>query len=149
MINRSDILAALRERKDQGASTEEIGDAIGVPNEANARRRLYHSLCRMVEIEAMGGREDPSGDLRLISVARNARLSYLTHDGKPPLVMQDLDLARRLIGSVPLHASPAEHQARPDRWVNLPGYNGWEYPQSHGNFRGWIQNRKLLPGECQ
>lgn len=49
MINRSDILSALRERKSQGASTEEIGDAIGIPNEPNARRRLYHSLCRMVE----------------------------------------------------------------------------------------------------
>lgn len=102
-----------------------------------------------VEIDAMGGREDPTGDLRLISVARNARLSYLTHDGKPPAVMQDLDLARRLIGSVPLHASPAEHQARPDRQVVLPGYHGWENAELHGNFRGWVQHRKILPGECQ
>lgn len=49
MIDRSDILQALRDAKSQGASTEEIGDAIGVPNEANARRRLYHNPLRMVE----------------------------------------------------------------------------------------------------
>lgn len=47
-INRSDILAALRQTRGQGATTEEIGDSIGVPNEANARRRLYHALTRMV-----------------------------------------------------------------------------------------------------
>ena len=48
MIDRSAILSFLKERKTLGASTEEIGDAIGVPNDPNARRRLYHSLTRMV-----------------------------------------------------------------------------------------------------
>ena len=78
-----------------------------------------------------------------VSVARCARVSYLTHEGKPPSVEEDLKLYDRLVGSVPLHASPAEHQATPDnvldgRWVNS---------KSHGNFTGWIQYRKTLPNE--
>lgn len=133
-------LLATRMRDAMNASTPKI-----------LRRGEWHlPYVLHVEIDAFGGREDPSGDLRLISVARNARLSYLTHDGKPPAIMQDLDLARRLIGSVPLHASPAEHQAMPDRWILADGPSpAWENQTLHGNFRGWVQYRKTLPGECQ
>lgn len=83
-------------------------------------------------------------DLIKMSVSRCARTSYLTHDKKEPSLEQDLALYERLVGSVPLHASPAEHQARPDmrgadrRWVN---------PELHGNLTGWVQYRKKLPNE--
>jgi thymidylate synthase-like protein len=104
-----------------------------------------------------------------LSVARCARVSYLTHEGKPPNVEDDLKLYDRLVGSVPLHASPAEHQATPDTfeplwaWLNQdrpPNVNeiatklgfirveGWRHVREHGNLRGWRQFRKTLLGEC-
>lgn len=87
-----------------------------------------------------------------LSVARCARVSYLTHDGKAPNVSDDLKLYDRLVGSVPLHASPCEHQATPDRWdvfLFMPGgsFSRWDDPASHGNLRGWKQYRKTLPNE--
>lgn len=68
-----------------------------------------------------------------ISAARCARVSYLTHEGLVPSVNKDLELYEKLVGSSPRHASPVEHQAcrsEPD----LPS----------GNFKGFIQYRKLL-----
>jgi|SRR6185503_5790224 len=87
-----------------------------------------------------------------VSVARCARVSYLTQDGKVPTVEQDLALYDRLVASVPLHASPCEHQATPDTqvWVDAAcTRTAWECPHLHGNLRGWRQFRKSLPGECQ
>jgi hypothetical protein len=86
-----------------------------------------------------------------ISVARCARTSYLTHEGKQPQVHKDLALFNDLVGARPLHASPAEHQATPD--VRVPGQIGpygefrvgyWQQSHLHGNFRGWSQNRKFI-----
>ena len=84
-----------------------------------------------------------------LSVARCARTSYRLHDGGEPKVEDDLKLYERLVGSTPLHASPAEHQATPDNFW-LVGSDGGEraYPGEHGNFRGWRQFRKRLPNEC-
>lgn len=88
-----------------------------------------------------------------VSVARCARVSYLTQEGKEPSIEEDLKLYDRLVGAVPLHASPAEHQATPD--TEIAGYERqgtrarWENESKHGNFCGWIQYRKTLDGECQ
>lgn len=80
-----------------------------------------------------------------MSVARCARVSYLTHDGATPDIDADLKLYERLVGSVPLHASPAEHQATAGV---LDDYGDWVSPGLSGNFGpGWIQYRKLLPNE--
>lgn len=79
---------------------------------------------------------------RRVSVARCARVSYLTQDGKEPSIEEDFRLYDRLVGSVPLHASPAEHQATPSSLLSsqdLGGNLGY----------GWVQFRKTLPGECQ
>lgn len=46
-----------------------------------------------------------------LSTSRCARVSYLTHDGRTPIAADDLDLFNRLVGGVPLHASPTEHPA--------------------------------------
>lgn len=80
-----------------------------------------------------------------ISVARCARVSYLTREGRQPSVDEDLALYDRLVAQVPLHASPAEHQATPDKYEGIM----WANPYLHGNLRGWVQYRKTLPGECQ
>lgn len=71
------------------------------------------------------------------SVARCARVSYNNHEGKKSTLEEDLRLYDRLLGSQPIHASPAEHQAMA---VSDAGVRS-------GNFRGWIQYRKTLQGE--
>lgn len=68
-----------------------------------------------------------------VSTARNARTSYLTFDGKPSTVSDDMALHDKLVGSEPLHASPAEHPATP--MFNTMFSN---------NFRGWMQYRVIL-----
>lgn len=79
--------------------------------------------------------EYDTNTLLKVSTARCARVSYLTQEGETPSIEKDLSLYDRLVGSVPLHASPCEHQATP----NILDCN--EYS---GNFRGWIQHRKQL-----
>lgn len=68
-----------------------------------------------------------------LSVARCARVSYLTHDGKVD-VEKDLKLYDRLLSSG--HMSPFEHVARPFA------------PTYMGNFFGWKQWRKHIRGEA-
>jgi thymidylate synthase ThyX len=72
-----------------------------------------------------------------ISVARCARVSYLTHDGKRD-PKEDLVLHNRLLSSG--HLSPFEHVAKPHKIRPL-------YTYYSGNFRGWLQYRKTLPYE--
>ena len=74
-----------------------------------------------------------------ISVARCARVSYLTHDGKRN-IDKDLTLYDRLLtGSGHGHWSPFEH-------VALAAINPIH---RSGNFIGWKQYRKMHKGECQ
>ena len=81
---------------------------------------------------------------RKISAARCCRVSYLKHDGHPSTIEEDLKLCDRLVGAEPLHASPFEHQATPDT-ICITGHTAtYERPELHGNFVGWIQNRKLI-----
>jgi thymidylate synthase ThyX len=89
--------------------------------------------------------------LQKISVARCARVSYLTHDGKRDHEA-DLDLHNRLLSSG--HMSPFEHVARPieeedygnPRFALTP----WRKEGDRfvldflGNFRGWVQYRKTI-----
>ena len=85
--------------------------------------------------------------LRKVSAARCARVSYLTHDGRQTSFEEDLQLYNRLVGSQPLHASPAEHQATPDTVGQKDVWTEFDNPELHGNFDGWIQYRKTLAGE--
>lgn len=76
-----------------------------------------------------------------VSTARSARVSYLTHEGHESWHSQDIELHDRLVGSKPLHASPAEHQAQADTFTTLAGFLN---PELHGNFVGFNQYRKML-----
>lgn len=76
--------------------------------------------------------ENTIEDLVRMSTARNARVSYLTHDKQEPVIEQDIALHERLVGGEPIHASPTEHVAYP-----LDDADKWS-----GNFRGWYQYRK-------
>jgi hypothetical protein len=89
---------------------------------------------------------------RRCSAARCARVSYLNHDGSAPNVAKDLDTFAKLAGNPngppqPLHASPMEHQATPDRLRDPAAPDSWHHPAQHGNFRGWRQYRKMLANE--
>lgn len=75
---------------------------------------------------------DEMGDYRkslALSVARCARVSYLTHDGQHD-PEKDLQLAQRL--NAAKHLSPFEHQATPIRL---------DRATPAGNFVGWHQHR--------
>jgi len=71
-----------------------------------------------------------------VSVGRNARISYLTHDGIRD-VQADIDLHDRLLASK--HFSPFEHVARSGQHTGDNGNLGY----------GWTQYRKTLKGEYQ
>lgn len=81
-------------------------------------------------LEAGYGEEE----INLISIGRCARVSYLTHDGKRD-PDADIALAYKLEKSG--HMSPFEHVA----------YARSDHHARCGNFRGWKQYRKTIPGE--
>jgi hypothetical protein len=69
-------------------------------------------------------------DRKMISAARSARVSYLTHDNTRDLE-KDLELFQKLIGGEVIHHSPTEHVATPAR----------SFETVRGNFDGWYQLR--------
>lgn len=127
---------------------------------------------RAIEIAAQGsfgGQNYDATDIALmVSVARCARTSYTSYKtARRSTVQEDyelyintlhLPLPWTLTPSLePLHASPAEHQGMPDKRIDDKqfldcGADGWHadwerYPE-HGNFKGFVQFRKTLPGEA-
>lgn len=74
-----------------------------------------------------------------LSVARTARVSYLTHSGTRDL-SADFRLFRKLVDAVPPHWSPLEHIATPERRGRTHD-GGWLSSHSAGNFDGWEQLR--------
>jgi thymidylate synthase ThyX len=79
----------------------------------------------------------PAELLCKISVARCARVSYLTHDGKRDRD-KDLELYERLVGGgANGHWSPFEHVATPAA----------DAAARSANFTGWEQFRKRFPQE--
>jgi thymidylate synthase ThyX len=94
---------------------------------------------------------------RIISASCCAQVSYRKSDDSYEKAEK---IFKQLIESQPCHASPVEHQATP---MNLSSMRRsepetWEPGVTHhsanddlwsGNLRGWIQFRKLIPGEAQ
>lgn len=134
--------------------------------------------------ERIESEQTGSGIARLakISVARCARVSYLTHAGVRDQE-EDLTLYARLASAG--HLSPLEHVARPmggwereafeqfeaEFWVEggtrtlrvsrqfIDRVQAYDYPRLRltgeprpvyycGNYNGWVQHRKLVPGEA-
>lgn len=77
---------------------------------------------------------DTSASLIKLSVARCARVSYLTHDNRRDPAA-DIALHDKLLENG--HMSPFEHAARAEGDVVM-----------RGNFRGFTQYRKLIPREA-
>jgi hypothetical protein len=90
--------------------------------------------------------------LRKLSAARCARISYAPFDGDGS-VEAELRRYDLLVGSRPLHATPVEHQATPDRWIDpsmhdkFDVYARWDSQGDHRNFVGWRQNRAFVERE--
>lgn len=133
------------------------GDAM--PEIALVAAKVYGALCQNEPTHIEPDQwhlpyvsEEEARDLgltraRKCSAARCARVSYLTHEGKVPDVDKDLSTFEKLAGSQPIHASPLEHQATPDRRVDPLSYSSWANKRQHGNFNGWRQYRKMIEGE--
>jgi hypothetical protein len=94
---------------------------------------------------------------KIISASCCAQVSYRKNDGSYEKAHK---IFRQLIESQPCHASPVEHQATPMDLDTTNWYEPetWEPGVTHvsangdlwsGNLRGWIQHRKLIPGEAQ
>jgi thymidylate synthase ThyX len=79
-------------------------------------------------------------ELAKISTGRCARVSYLTHEGKRDPI-KDIELHDSLLTNY--HMSPFEHAAK------VPTNTSDIQLEWCGNFRGWIQYRKMIPGENQ
>ena len=106
--------------------------------------------------------------LKNISASRCATLSYGNADGTASTFEKDIARVAKLQGD-PLHASPFEHQATPDKkilidrkqiiyseifpgavekTIDLGAREEWAHPELHGNLTGFIQYRKTLPNEA-
>lgn len=93
-------------------------------------------------------------ELKKISTARVARVSIAPFDGNAAYAAE-FKRYELLVGSMPVHASPAESIATPDVWVPQDlardgiGWQGgyYKHPHLHGNLDGWIQHRKQLKDE--
>lgn len=88
--------------------------------------------------------------LNKVSVARCARVSYLTHDGKRDIA-EDLSLYARLVDSG--HMSPTEHVAmamNAEQWEAYATQAAMRWIKERvpmGNLWGWLQFRKMIDGE--
>ncbi len=131
----------LRRHPDAQPEMQELADAIFYEMEESSpvvRTSQDYHVPYVSEEERLDLRNNL--DFIKVSVARCARVSYLTHDGKKPNVADDLKLYERLVSASIIHASPCEHQAWPDpKRLNK---HLW------GNLFGWVQYRKTLVGEC-
>lgn len=117
------------------ALAEKMRDALQSSTPQHVGRADYH-LPYIDEDTVQAVINDPAISdtrraLRMISAARCARVSYLTHDGKRD-ISADLDLFTKLASARPPHWSPMEHVALPDL-ENL----------HRSNFDGWTQLRWL------
>ena len=94
-------------------------------------------------------------DARKVSASCCAQVSYRKLDDS---LEKALDIYDKLVTSVPVHASPIEHQATPIDYIGIDLTGKWEPGVTHvtkeghlysGNFKSWIQNRQLVPNNAK
>lgn len=133
---------ALRAHPDAQPEFHELAIAIKTAMEESEPKLLKLGDWHLPYVTAEEREVWASETLAKVSAARCCRVSYLKHDGSVATLEEDLALCERLAGSVPIHASPFEHQAKPD-FVREDD-SDWHRYLHHGNFVGWIQYRKLI-----
>lgn len=126
---------ALRAHEDAQPEIRTIAETMKALYNISEPKKLEHWEWHLpfIQEEEYNGKFEFTDEAKKISAARCARVSYLTHDGKRDLEA-DLQLYERLVSGG--HMSPLEHVAQP-----LLG------PAWSGNFYGWVQFRKFIPGE--
>ncbi|WNL50675.1 thymidylate synthase [Ruegeria phage RpAliso] len=138
----------LRRHPDAQPEIKALADAMWDALQASTPKVLYPGEWHLPYVTDEDRANYGLSDLIRVSVARCARVSYMTHDGRKPDFEEDRALYERLVGGEPLHASPAEHQAMIDTpsWGEHTAF--WDNASKSGNFApGYIQYRKTLPGE--
>lgn len=113
------------------------------------REAVLTQIARTGTYGSLGSTADEA--LRLISVARCARVSFKAFDTGEANPRRDYERGVERLQSRPLHASPFEQIATPDDWVSKAKWDGeiivsWRHPAEHGNYVGWRQWRRMLPG---
>lgn len=131
---------ALRANEMAQPEIRKVSELMQAAYEASTPKQLSDDKWHLplIQEEEYDGVFEKSDDARKISAARCARVSYLTHDGKRDL-SADIVLYDRLTSGG--HMSPLEHVARPLTEDEL------SEGEFRGNFRGWMQLRKLVPNE--
>jgi thymidylate synthase ThyX len=126
---------ALRDHRDAQPEIRELAIQMKLAFAGSTPSRLDVGQWHLPYVTAEERKTCAISDMLKCSAARCARVSYLTHDGKKPDLIKDIDLYERLVGSEPIHASPVEHQAMTQSRTVVA---------RSGNFDGWTQYRKLI-----
>ena len=127
----------LRDHPDAQPEMQVLAKAIREVIETAKPQELNHGEWHLPYVEQGELLMDGIEAALMYSTARCARVSYHLHDGTVANPVADIKLYNKLVGSRPLHASPAEHQALYSK----------EYPRAlgyHRNFVGWVQHRALM-----
>lgn len=143
---------ALRLHEDAQPEMQDLARAINSAMDASEPTLLQPGEWHLPYVSGTGDEVDGDFEfrgietLKRLSVSRCAKISYTAFDGTVEPIEKELDRYRCLIESQPMHASPCEHQATPDVWVN--NMDDFGNRRLHGNLLGWVQLRKTLPNEC-
>lgn len=134
----------LRTHKDAQPEFKELADAMLEAYNASTPQRSYFGWhLPYVTDEEKNGKLLSLDDLKSISSARCARVSYKTFDGKLSTAEADIKLCNDLLSAG--HMSPFDHPARADEIDNI-GTDGmsmgyWRHPEDHRQYFGWIPHR--------
>lgn len=140
-----DNFFALRDHPDADPNIADLARKMRVVYDDSQPQALTRGTYHLPYITAFEWEEYASGKCGIdalikCSVARCARVSYMTHDGDLPNMDKDIALYERLAFAEPPHLSPLEHQATPRPY--------YEHPYS-GNFSdNWAQFRKYFEADC-
>lgn len=130
---------ALRRHEDADPTMRALADAMFEAMAGSTPRALFVGEWHLPYVSDEERRQYDEKACLMMSTARCARVSYNKHDGTSPSYEDDRKLYDRLVTAELIHASPLEHQGYPDP----------AGVQEHlwGNFKGFVQHRKLLPNE--
>jgi hypothetical protein len=131
---------ALRCHEDADPTMRALADAMFEARQASTVQALTRHDWHLPYISAWDRENLSTQQLLISSAARCARVSYNKHDGSSPSFEDDLALYEKLVSSKLVHASPLEHQAKPDP----DGFSEHLW----GNFDGFIQFRKTISNEA-
>lgn len=150
----------LRDHKDAEPHLQDLARLVKQAIEAAEIQELQEGQWHLPYITEEDQREAYNGPsqtnswnwLCQISAARCARISYKPFDGDASYE-RELERYNSLVTAERVHASPLEHQAQVDRWLDssyeVSNPDFWEQPELSGNFApGWIQFRKTIPREA-